>query len=173
MIFLTGCGASEDDANRIGCDWFAADNCWKASAAAATLCTDGAATGTFSGDTSSCGYGDGTSIAFTNTATASWETDAPWIFTIGGAGGTCASFTETDDSLTLVTSLGTFRETWAGSTLQIACPGGERYEIGIADALSCDLATLPGSLVSESGGTLTFALLGAPPTDATLWRCAP
>jgi hypothetical protein len=75
--------------------------------------------------------------------------------------------------MTLTTSLGTFSESYAGSMVLLTCPDGSRLSIGITDALSCNLFDLPGTVSSGSGGWITFGLLGAPPTDGTLWRCGP
>lgn len=178
-LAVAGCGGDDGNADLgtpIDCSWFAGNNCWKASAAAATACTDGSATGTFNGATTTCTYGDSTTIQFDPWASASvsWNQDVPWDFTvISSTATTCARYKETDTSMTLTTSLGTFSESYAGSKVLLTCPDGSRFSVDMMDALSCNLADLPGTVSSGGGGWINFGLLGAPPTDGTLWRCGP
>jgi hypothetical protein len=170
---LAGCSTG-DAPTPIDCTWFAADNCWKETAAAAVACTDQAAIGTFNGDTTTCTYADGTSLAFATAANVSQSSDQPWSFAITSASGTtCLEYRETDDSRVVKTSLGTYREDTVGLTWQITCPDGNRYEIGALDALGCDWSTLPGYASTSSGGTISFALLGTSLADASLWSCTP
>jgi hypothetical protein len=178
-LAVVGCGGDDGNADPgtpIDCSWFAGSNCWKASAAAATACTDGSATGTFNGATTTCTYGDSTTIQFdpSASASASWNEDVPWDFTvISSTATTCARYKETDTSTTLMTSLGTFVESYAGSTVLLTCPDGSGFSIGVMDALSCNWADLPGTFTSGAGGWINFGFLGAPAMDGTLWRCGP
>lgn len=178
-VLAVGCGGGSGSGGgsrgagaRVDCAWFAGANCWKASAAAATACTDGAATGTFNAATTTCTYPDGNVVQFdpAASATASRHQDVPWNFTVlTSTAAVCARLVETEATLTLTTPLGTFVEGWDASGVSITCPDGTQVWTELSTALSC-LGDLPGMAISGSSQIL-FSLLGAPAGDAVLWRC--
>jgi hypothetical protein len=177
---LAACGGGDgggggSQATPITCAWFAGANCWRQVAAAASACAEPTATGTFDAGTTTCTYGDGVVVQFATPASQSTgAADAPWSFSVRAPGGAaCASLVETATSLAVTTSAGTFREDVAGSGVVLTCPDGSRYSIGALEALSCDLATLPGYAWSESSGQVTFSLLGQGVGAPPLWRCGP
>jgi hypothetical protein len=169
-----GCGGDADDApTPIDCAWLAGDNCWRASAAAATACTDAAATGTLDGTTTTCSYADGTAVRFATSLGASLQDPTSWDFTVVSSTATaCARYVQSGPaSATLTTRLGSLSMSRAGDPMVLTCPDGSRFGMAWDVAATCpDLAGwtmthFPGT------GTTEFVLLGAPPGDGVLWRC--
>jgi hypothetical protein len=176
---LAGCGGSGGTTSLgtpITCAWFAGDNCWKQSAAAAHACTDGSATGRFDAATIDCIYADSTEIRFDPSAPAStvFMYAGYWDFTvISSTATTCARYKETSGGRTLTTHLGTYSESLVGNRLVITCPDGARYGIDATEAVSsCDPSTLPSTDFSgDLGGAISFSLTPSPPSDPTFWHC--
>ncbi len=169
-----GGGGGGGSATAIDCTWLTGTNCWKESAAAATACTNSAATGLFNPATTLCTYADGATVQFDPAypATVSFHQSDLWDFTIvSSTAATCARYVEpTDSSFSLTTSLGTFSADWTNDPILFTCPDGSRYSLPGETALTC-VSAFPGWLTSWSGSTLAFRFFGAPADDDTVWRC--
>jgi hypothetical protein len=180
-LAAAGCGGGGDGdaATPVDCAWLAGDNCWRASAAAATECTDAAATGTLDAATTTCSYPDGTTVLFdpsasltTRLALLQQGQRTLWDFTVvSSTAETCARYVDTDTSQTLTTRLGTFSLGWSGLPAILTCPDGSRFAVpesvvGCAgDLLGWQVSVWPQTRTTE------FVLNGAPPLDDVLWRC--
>ena len=88
-------GEPEDTgaAEEIGCDWFAADNCWRASVTAAMACVPaGGIAGEFDGTRSTCTGEDGSVVRFATPVPTDDFSDYSWDFDVEAGGSACLSF---------------------------------------------------------------------------------
>ncbi len=170
-MLMVGCGDNHGD--RIDCSWFAHPNCWRDTVAAAASCrsTD-VAPGVLNGAT--CTFTDGVGVTFaTAPDLGAGLTNYPWDFVIERDATSCASVVDTDQTLTVTTTLGAFQQEVSGYTLRLNCPNGDVFEMGAMDAFSCDFATLPGYAYAWSATFLSFSLIGNPNFDGQLFTCEP
>jgi hypothetical protein len=175
-LALAAAACSSDDApTSIDCAWLARDNCWKASAAAATACTDGAATGALDATWTTCSYDDGAAVLFDPSASLSVSLAQPelWNFTVvSSTATTCARYVQNGlTSGALTTRLGTLSLMLAGDPILLTCPDGSRFAMARDVAATCaDLAGWTATTYHATG-TTEFRLNGAPEGDDVLWRC--
>jgi len=180
ILFVAGCGGdsgSSFDGEEIGCDWFAGDNCWKSTLAAASDClpADGA-DGILSADGTSCTFEDGTEVIFNNPydSEALDNDDYLWDFELRSNDSLCLAYREpSGSSMEITTAEGVFSES-AIFSMEITCPDGSQYKVSNAMSLmDCEggLGDLPGTSYSWQENSVSFGLLGGSDGSTSLFWC--
>ena len=176
---LVSCG--EPPPEPIGCDFFAASNCYTVIANSTHICWADVA-GTFDAERRECvapddGPSEEPRVVFATPVPQDPDDDYVWDFEIVHDYGVCMRFQDLgeggDEGVRIeFPSIGTFREKIVGEDLVLTCHGGEQYQIPLSTALTCDLSTLPGYAITSLAGSITFSWLGTGhPTP--LWACGP
>ena len=173
-LALSACGGagatSASTTTIVDCSWFSSPNCWREALAVADACTDHLAAGRFDSTTTTCTYGDGTTVEFDPSApaTACLYQGVPWDFTVRAPdGAACASFVETTSSWTLMTRRGTATWEFGPTAMAVTCLDGSRFTTDPQSEVACVVA-IPGPMIV--GDEVIFSL-PAPAAIGWLWRC--
>jgi hypothetical protein len=158
---LTACGAGTAS---LDCAWLAAQNCWKATLAAAASCVPGAAeTGAFLADRKSCAYASGAQIVFTDAIPAPPPSNQRWNFTMLAQGAGCIKLEQPDDGNSRVTTqAGTVALGSSGGDEVVVCPDGSKYQGDPRSLSACPGGpdSVPAMVASPSGSGVSLSLRG-------------
>jgi hypothetical protein len=166
---------SSPPGEKVSCEWFAGESCWKSSLDAAAACAiDSSLEGTLSADGLTCSFADGSEVHFGAPIDLANMEGNDVDLEIIRSGESCLTFTNRDgEGFHLTTSLGTFSET-GQFTLVVTCPDGTPVHADSLEILQCEnaLGILPGSGHTWSSSSFSYRLMNGRDGDVVLFSCS-